>query len=226
MTRLKRLIATITLFIGMGVASTAHAGIPVIDSTSIAQQIQQVVAWGVQFQQMQQQLQRMQQQFDSLNGSRGMANLVNNPAARQYLPADYQTILNSGYGNSAAIRTNARVFDVTDTTLGATTDAARAFQSSGNQAAFNRATAEEGYRQASQRFSTIQVLLDRVNSAPDAKDMADLQGRIQAEQVMMQNESAKLAMLSQMQQAQRDLAYQQAAEIRMKSTKGVMPVGW
>ena len=60
MTRLKRLIATITLFIGMGVASTAHAGIPVIDSTSIAQQIQQVVAWGVQFQQMQQQLQRMQ----------------------------------------------------------------------------------------------------------------------------------------------------------------------
>jgi len=64
MTRLKRLIATVTLFIG--VASTAHAGIPVIDSTSIAQQIQQVVAWGVQFQQMQQQLQRMQQQFDSL----------------------------------------------------------------------------------------------------------------------------------------------------------------
>ncbi len=221
MTRLKRLIATITLFIG--VASTAHAGIPVIDSTSIAQQIQQVVAWGAQFQQMQQQLQRMQQQFDSLNGSRGMASLVNNPAARQYLPADYQTILNSGYGNSAAIRTNARVFDVTDTTLGATTDAARAFQSSGNQAAFNRATAEEGYRQASQRFSTIQVLLDRVNNAPDAKDMADLQGRIQAEQVMMQNESAKLAMLSQMQQAQRDLAYQQAAEIRMKSSKGPVP---
>ena len=43
---------------------------------------------------------------------------------------------------------------------------------------------------------------------------------------MMQNESTKLAMLSQIQQAQRDLAYQQAAEIRMKSTKGVMPVGW
>ena len=220
MTRLKRLIATITLFIG--VASTAHAGIPVIDSTSIAQQIQQVVAWGLQFQQMQQQLQRMQQQFDSLNGSRGMANLVNNPAARQYLPADYQTILNSGYGNSAAIRPTHGCL-MTDTTLGATTDAARAFQSSGNQAAFNRATAEEGYRQASQRFSTIQVLLDRVNNAPDAKDMADLQGRIQAEQVMMQNESAKLAMLSQMQQAQRDLAYQQAAEIRMKSSKGPVP---
>jgi type IV secretion system protein VirB5 len=125
MTRLKRLIATITLFIG--VASTAHAGIPVIDSTSIAQQIQQVVAWGVQFQQMQQQLQRMQQQFDSLNGSRSMASLVNNPAARQYLPADYQTILNSGYGNSAAIRAAAKVRGIDDTrsTLGLPTDSPR-----------------------------------------------------------------------------------------------------
>jgi len=54
---------------------------------------------------------------------------------------------------------------------------------------------EDGYNQASQRFSSIQVLLDKVNAAPDQKDIADLQARIQAEQVMMQNESTKLAML-------------------------------
>ena len=215
MTRLKRLIATIALFIG--VASTAHAGIPVIDSTSIAQQIQQVVAWGAQFQQMQQQLQRMQQQFDSLNGSRGMANLVNNPAARQYLPADYQTILNSGYGNSAAIRAASKVRGIEDTRIDAGSDTALAFEANARQAAINRATAEDGYRRASDRFADIQVLLNRVNTAPDAKDMADLQGRIQAEQVMLQNENAKLAMLGQVAQAQRDLAAQRSLEIRMKS---------
>ncbi len=217
MTRLKRLIATITLFIGVGVASTAQAGIPVIDSTSIAQQIQQVVAWGAQFQQMQQQLQRMQQQFDSLNGSRGMANLVNNPAARQYLPADYQTILNSGYGNSAAIRAASKVRGIEDTRIDAGSDTALAFEANARQAAINRATAEDGYRRASDRFADIQVLLNRVNTAPDAKDMADLQGRIQAEQVMLQNENAKLAMLGQVAQAQRDLAAQRSLEIRMKS---------
>ncbi len=217
MTRLKRLFAIVTMFIGVGVASTANAGIPVIDSTSIAQQIQQVVAWGVQFQQMQQQLQRMQQQFDSLNGSRGMANLVNNPAARQYLPADYQTILNSGYGNSAAIRAAAKVRGIEDTRINAGTDTALAFEANATQAALNRATAEDGYRKASERFADIQVLLNRVNNAPDAKDIADLQGRIQAEQVMMQNENAKLAMLGQVAQAQRDLAAQRSLEIRMKS---------
>jgi type IV secretion system protein VirB5 len=217
MTPLKRLIATVSLFVGMGVASTAHAGIPVIDSTSIAQQIQQVVSWGVQFQQMQQQLQRMQQQFDSLNGSRGMANLVNNPATRQYLPADYQTILNSGYGNSAAIRTASKVRGIEDTRINAGSDTALAFEANAMQAALNRATAEDGYRKASERFADIQVLLNRVNTAPDAKDMADLQGRIQAEQVMLQNETAKLAMLGQVAQAQRDLAAQRSLEIRMKS---------
>jgi len=62
-----------------------------------------------------------------------------------------------------------------------------------------------------------------VNNAPDAKDIADLQGRIQAEQVMMQNEANKLAMLQQLASAQRDLAMQQAAERRMKATRGDMP---
>jgi type IV secretion system protein VirB5 len=82
---------------------------------------------------------------------------------------------------------------------------------------------EDGYNQASQRFSSIQVLLDKVNAAPDQKDIADLQARIQAEQVMMQNESTKLAMLGQLAQAQRDLSNQQAMEIGMKSTRGDVP---
>ncbi|MEY3201039.1 MAG: hypothetical protein RIR70_589 [Pseudomonadota bacterium] len=199
--------------------ASAQAGIPVFDSGSLAQAIKQ-------FQQMQQQFQQMQQQYNSMNGSRGMASLVNNPALRQYLPADYQTILNGGYGNSGAIRQASKIYGIENTTIGRNTDTARAFEASANQAAINRATAEEGYRQASQRFASIQVLLDKVNQAPDAKDIADLQARIQAEQVMLQNESIKLQMLAQLQQAQRDLAAQQAAEIGMKSSRGPMPKGW
>jgi type IV secretion system protein VirB5 len=51
----------------------------------------------------------------------------------------------------------------------------------------------------------------------------DLQARIQAEQAMLQNEQIKLALMTQLQQAQRDIAYQQAAEMRMKATKGDVP---
>ena len=39
----------------------------------------------------------------------------------------------------------------------------------------------------------------------------------------MQNETNKLAMLQQLASAQRDLAMQQAAERRMKATRGDMP---
>jgi type IV secretion system protein VirB5 len=79
---------------------------------------------------------------------------------------------------------------------------------------------------ASQRFADIQVLLDKVNDAPDPKDMADLQGRIQAEQVMMANEQNKLNMMSYLAQAQRDIQQQQSREISMKATKGTLPSGW
>ena len=62
----------------------------------------------------------------------------------------------------------------------------------------------ESYKQASRRFGDIQVLLDKINDAsiPDAKDMVDLQARIQAEQVMMQNEASKIAMMKNLQEIQ------------------------
>lgn len=219
----RKLCGVFAIIAALVAADPVRAAWPVIDATNLAQQIQQVAAWGKQYAQMVDQLRQMQQQYNSLNGARGMAGLVNNPALRQYLPADYQAILGSGYANSADIRAAAKKYGIEDTTLGAGTDAARAFEASGRQAALNRAIAEDAYKKASARFADIQVLLDKVNAAPDAKDIADLQARIQAEQVMMQNESIKLAMMAQLQQAQRDLAYQQAAEIRMKSTKGDIP---
>lgn len=222
----KKLFGAFALIIGLSMGNAAHAGIPVIDGANLAQAIIQVQSWAQQYQQMVQQIQQMQQQYNSISGIRNMGSLVNNPAARQYLPSDYQTILSQGVGNWAAIRQAAQKFDVAMTSLSASSDAAGAFNQVAKQAALNRASAEQAYSTASQRFSDIQVLLDKVNNAPDAKDMADLQGRIQAEQVMMQNEANKLQMLQQLASAQRDLQIQQNKEISMKSSKGGMPSGW
>jgi type IV secretion system protein VirB5 len=152
-----------------------------------------------------------------------MGNLVNNPAARQYLPSDYSTILTQGVGQWQAIYNAAQKFDISNSSLSGSSDVAQAFQAVAKQAAINRAGAELAYSTASQRFLDIQVLLDKVNNAPDAKDMADLQGRIQAEQVMMQNEANKLQMLQQLASAQRDLQNQQAREISLKALSGSPP---
>ncbi|CAA9890771.1 conserved exported hypothetical protein [Candidatus Methylobacter favarea] len=179
----------------------------------------QAASWGSQLAQMANQLSQLQQTYNSLNGARGMGNLVNNPALRQYLPENYQSILNGGYGNSADIRQAAKLFGIEDTTLDVNGSTALSFESNANQAAINRAMAEDAYTRASQRFADIQVLLDKVNDTNDAKDVEDLQARIQAEQVMLQNESIKLAMVQQLAEAQKGLANQQSVEIGMASSK-------
>lgn len=220
---MKKMIYKLLITLGLCFNLNVQAGIPVIDATNLAQQIQQVAAWGQQFQQMQQQYQQLQTTFNSLNGIRGMASLVNNPALRKYLPADYQSILNNGYGNWASIRSAAKLMGIENTSLNPNSDAAKAFESNANQVAINRAMAEAGYAQASQRFDTIQVLLDKLDQTPDAKDVAELQARIQAEQVMMQNEQTKLMMLSQLAQAQNEMANQRAKEISLKALHGEAP---
>lgn len=229
-TNMKNLICTLAVVAGLASAQVALAqGIPVIDAANLANSILQVQSWMQQFQQMQQQLQQMKGTYDSLNGIRGMASLVNNPALRNYLPSEYQDMLNgknmggSISGSISSIRDATKLVGMDSTGLAATSDAARAFQSAQNQNALNRAIGEEGYRQASQRFAAIQQLLDKVNAAPDQKDILDLQGRIQAEQVMMQNEQVKLTMMMHLAQAQRDVQQQQAREIAIKSIRGTPP---
>jgi type IV secretion system protein VirB5 len=223
MNALKKLLGAFALLFGLAAGNSAQAGIPVIDGANLAQAIIQVQSWAQQYQQMVQQIQQMQQQYNSISGIRNMGSLVNNPAARQYLPSDYSTILSQGVGNWQAIYNAAKKFDIGNSSLSGSSDVAQAFQAVAKQAAINRAGAELAYSTASQRFSDIQVLLDKVNNAPDAKDMADLQGRIQAEQVMMQNEANKLQMLQQLASAQRDLQNQQAREISLKALSGSPP---
>lgn len=213
MKTLKKLVCVFVIF--MGFTNAAQAGIPVIDVTAIKQQIAQVVAWGKQYQQMIEEFQQLEKEFNSMNGSRGMANLENNPAARKYMPDDYQSML-GGYGNSGAIRSASKVFDLSATGLNTNTDMGKAWEEGANQAAINRAAAEAAFKKASERFGSIQVLLEKVNDAPEAKDIADLQARIQAEQVMQQNEQTKVMMLAQLAQAQRDLLEQKNKEITLK----------
>jgi len=221
MKTLKKFFCAFVVLSSLVMANSASAGIPVIDSASIASQLvswaQQAAQMAQEYQQLQQQYQQLQQQYNSLNGSRGMASLVNNPSLRNYLPSNYQSILSGGYGNSATIRSQNKRVDLANTWIDPDSAAGQEFEANANQSAINRAVAEDGYAKASERFADIQVLLDKVNDAPDAKDIADLQARIQAEQVMQQNEATKLAMLAQLAQAQRDLQNQRYVESSMNS---------
>lgn len=221
MKNLKKIIFTFVLIISLGTGNIVKAGgLPVIDVANLAEAILQNIEMILQYNMLVDQYEQAVAQYDSLNGIRGMADLVNNPDLRQYLPEDFQSILDGGHGDWETIRDAYKKLKIEDTPIGKDTDTAKSYEETTKQTAVNRATLEDAYNKASQRFTDIQTLLDKVNDAPDAKDIQDLQARIQAEQVMMQNENNKLTTLMQLQKAQQDLTSQQKGEIQAKDTEG------
>lgn len=218
------------------IGPAAHAGIPVFDGANVAQSIQNIVAWGKQYTQMAQsyikqanQLITLGKQLDNVQGIRGMASLVNNPLLRQYVPQEWGKTLKlmseadaafDGLKTKAnAVRSAAKLLDIADTAIDPGSAVGKTFKGFADQAALNRTLAEESYDKASQRIADVQTLLDKVNDAPEQKDVMDLQARLQAETAMIANETAKLLAQQQAQAAQRDLADQQAREIAMKSVR-------
>lgn len=188
-----------TVSVAAAAAALAFTAIPAnaflgFGGSNIAKETTQIASWIAQYAQMVQEYNQLVEEYRSLNGIRGMASLVNNPQLRRYLPDEYKNILSQGYGDWQALRT------ALDNPVGSV----KLDKFRRDQLAIDEAMTLESYKQASRRFGDIQVLLDKINDAsiPDAKDMADLQTRIQAEQVMMQNEMSKIAMMKNLQEIQ------------------------
>lgn len=198
------------------VANLVHAQLPVIDGAALAK-------WVLQIKAMKDHLEQLTETNRQWSGTRGMENLVNDPQLRRYLPANYQQILNSGFGNSQQIREQYKRFGIDQTKIPADSDVAKHFNDNANFAATNRAAVEEAYRQASRRFDDLDTLLNQLKRTRDPKDALDLQVRIQAEQAILQNEANKMNMFNALAQAQDRLQEQQAREIQMKMSNGKVP---
>ena len=183
-------------------ASPASAFLGLWGGSNIAKETTQIASWAAQYIQMIEEYNQLVEEYRSLNGMRGMASLVNNPQLRRYLPDEYKNVLSQGYGDWQALR------GALDNPIGSNS----LYKQRRDQLSIDEAMALESYKQASRRFKDIQVLLDKINdsSTPDAKDMLDLQARIQAEQVMMQNESAKIAMMKNLQEIQKQKMQERA----------------
>lgn len=76
-----------------------------------------------------------------------------------------------------------------------------------------QAMAQEAYARTTLRYEKIQQFLDDIKNSTDPKDIFDLQARVQAEQVMLQNEQNQLLALSQLQQSEKDMYEQRKVEL-------------
>ena len=184
----------------------AQAAMPVIDGAAIAQLLVQIEYWKQQIQGMTEQLTQLEETYAAFTGPRGMEQvLALTPADRNYLPeafAEMRAFLDGvqdagGLGGRVAERIGERAVldEARLAMLGPVVQELVARVRRG--AAWSEVVGESAYTAAGARFHTLQELVTTIAAAEDPKAVAELSARIQAEQVMLENEAAKLNALAQ-----------------------------
>jgi type IV secretion system protein VirB5 len=191
-------------------APAARAQWAVVDAGALVQLVQEVQTMQQQLSTAQNQLQQTQQEFQSITGNRGMENLLAG-ATRNYLPPSWTELANvlqnsSGrYGALGAsmqstITANA-VLSAQQLTLLPPT-ARQAIDAGRQSAALLQVLSHAALANTSNRFDSIQQLINAIPAARDQKAILDLLARISAEQGMLGNEQTKIQVLYQVAQAQ------------------------
>lgn len=229
--KLKKLLSAGAVCVALAIGSNAHAtGIPVFDGAAAASNIEQMAKWVAQIQGMKNQLDQAKQTYSSMTGSRGLGNIMNNPALKNYIPADWQkvydSVKNGGYNGltstAKTIRDSNKVYDNCANLTGASKDTCARSASKGAQ---DKDYIGNALDAAKGRITQIEGLMNQISGTADAKAIGELQARIASEQAMMQNEATKLQLFKMMGDAEEKLIVQQEKEHNSKISRAVkMPM--
>ena len=200
-------------------ASGAGAqGIPVIDQTAILKHIESIAQLKSQLDALHQQIEQAQQLYGSLNKLTDMAdvaNVLNDPAIRKALPSDFAAIegLLKGEG-SGVFKDSASKFLEGNSTYRTDADDfyAKELARVQNKNAGQMSLGQQMYDAATKRIDGIDQLREKISTAGDAKEIADLQARLQAEQAFLQTDVLRMEGLRMVQQAQTQVDEQRKAE--------------
>lgn len=199
----KTAIAAI-LATAIGASQSAMAGgIPVIDVSTLAQNILQVQHMLSQLEELKAQLETANKTLESMSGSRGLASVVDTA---------YDVAVNV---DPDSVLANAGIKSAAD--HGLSGDVAVLYDSGNQNSATWLAQSQKSLEQAQERFADLTGLVAKVNASPDQKDILDLQARISAEEVFLQNEQAKLAMLRSQAEANEAIQNQRIQQMAIES---------
>lgn len=202
----------------LSAGSAAAQGIPVIDQTAIAKQIESIAQLKSQLDTLKEQLQQAQALYGSLNKVTNMADvatLLNEPSIRQALPEDFRAVASVLNGTGAGVfadsaeqfRNNNSIYRTS-----ANDFYAEELLRLQNRNAGQMSLAQQVYDRATTRIDGIDQLRQQISTASDAKDIADLQARLQAETAFLQNDVLRMQALRMIQQAQVQVDEQRKAE--------------
>jgi P-type DNA transfer protein VirB5 len=238
MRHLKRILPMVACLVGLAVTPPSHAQWAVVDVGAITQLIQEVNYWKQQIQAMSSQLNQLQSTYNAMTGNRGMQSLLPmSPQQRNYLPTNWQGLMATLNGLSGSYSVLSAQLNSTLSANAVLTPAQLSrlspqeqaqLQSSRTSAALMQATSQQALQASSQRFVTLQQLINAIPTAADEKGALDLQARIAAEQVMLQNEQTKVQTLNQALEAEGRAREQRARELSISnigSLRRLPPVG-
>lgn len=207
----------VAVAVAMSCLQPAHAqGIPVFDASNLVQAVTQVISWRRQLEAMREQFGQAEAQFRAITGRRGFGSLLSDPRLQAYLPPEARTALEE-LGRIGALSARAQqlrgqpIYECAGT---ATERAAcqRQFglvyeRKAQSMAAFDAALA---------KADTINGLIAAIDRTDDAKAVGELQARLQGEALVLQNETTRLQVLTQLGEIERQLAAQQRQEQELK----------
>jgi type IV secretion system protein VirB5 len=206
--------------LSVGTAPVARAQWAVVDVGAITQLVQEVSTLQQELSTAQAHLRQAQQEYQSITGNRGMQQLLSG-TNRNYLPTSWAQIQAAAAQTSGAypfLSTNIQAATSANAVLTprqlATLSASERnqVQSARNNIAIQQATSNQSLQATSDRFASLQQLINAIPIASDQKAILDLNARIAAEQGMLANEQTKMQVLYQAEQAQERALRQQARE--------------
>lgn len=206
-------VATLALSAGAGAQ-----GIPVVDKTAILRWASQLDAMKQQYEALNQQINQAEQLFGSLNKLTDMADvasLLNQPEIRKALPQDFAAIESLFSGNDSSHFGDAasKFIESNSTYQSSANDFyAQELERIQKRNAGQMSLGQQIYDTATKRIDGIDQLRQKISSATDAKEIADLQTRIQAESAFLQTDLLRMQGLQMVQQVHVQVEQQRHAE--------------
>lgn len=199
----KKIVLAIALSAGLCSGTSALAsGIPTVDAAAIAQMVQQLTQMQQMYSNMVQQYNTAVNTLQNFTGTRGLGLVDYNLNLRSLIPTSARSRLNGIMNSTSSLSSLGRdIFNrlkLGDACSNLDGEVKQNCLKAREFEAEQQAVLEEAANTANQRLQNIESLMSRINTATDAKSIADLSARIQAEQVALQ--SSQLA--AQFQQAQ------------------------
>ena len=192
--------------------STTVQAFPVIDVANLHQNILQVKHMLDEISTLKQQVQIAKSQLNSVNGIRHMSNAIDSVYDVTVKVDPNLTLKQQGLHNSQWLQ------------LGG--DIAGLYDDVNRYRGRWFGQTQASLQQTQARYQQLMRLIRKINQAPQQKDIEDLQTRINAEGVMLQNEQAKLQLLNAQAQTSEALTQQKITQLAIESAGELHPIDW